>query len=533
MTASGGGRLVEVGCGSGSLARHLVDAGYNVVGFDISRAMIRLAREKVPEAKFRVASLTEARMPRCDAVVAIGEVVTYVPARGRRTGPPPALRRFFSRVHEWCRPSGLPSRCSADLQVCRRTKEFLMSLTRRELFELAGALALPRPQSADTRSLDDTARRAADVIKGYSAEGMHRTGTAVDRASADRLLALARAAGASPSLAPFDLSRVDPATSFLEIDGRRVEGLPMFDAAFTPAAGVAGAIGPLDGDRPIAWTRVAPNGEAALRRVRQASRHRAIVVVTMGGKPGLCPVNAASFTEPFGPPVLQIGSEHLAAMEEASGAGRSVRVVAHVSRTPATAFNLVAEVRGTQPQSPPVCVMTPRSGWYANASERGGGLACWLEAVRAVAATRPQRTVRFVASSGHELGHLGLHSYLDRDPAVASGALVWVHLGANIGASTGDTGLTASDSRLSAAAVSALAPYALDRIRQAPAAQVGGEAATIGAKGGRFISFIGRNDWFHHPGDVWPDVVDIGMVARFARAAGDLTLALANSGSLR
>ena len=28
--------------------------------------------------------------------------------------------------------------------------------------------------------------------------------------------------------------------------------------------------------------------------------------------------------------------------------------------------------------------MTPRSGWHANASERGGGLVCWLETMRAV-----------------------------------------------------------------------------------------------------------------------------------------------------
>jgi len=101
------GRVVEVGCGSGTLARRLVDAQYSVVGFDISPAMIRLARHKVPEATFRVASLTEARMPGCDAVVAIGEVVTYVPARNRGTGLPPALRAFFSRVHEAVEPGGL------------------------------------------------------------------------------------------------------------------------------------------------------------------------------------------------------------------------------------------------------------------------------------------------------------------------------------------------------------------------------------------------------------------------------------------
>jgi SAM-dependent methyltransferase len=107
---TGSGRakpVVEVGCGSGTLARHLVDAGYDVVGLDISPAMIRLAREHVPEATFRVASLTEARMPRCAAVLAIGEVVTYVSAGGSGTELPPALGRFFSRVHDALEPGGL------------------------------------------------------------------------------------------------------------------------------------------------------------------------------------------------------------------------------------------------------------------------------------------------------------------------------------------------------------------------------------------------------------------------------------------
>jgi hypothetical protein len=173
--------------------------------------------------------------------------------------------------------------------------------------------------------------------------------------------------------------------------------------------------------------------------------------------------------------------------------------------------------------------MTPRSGWHANASERGGGIVCWLETLRAVvAANGLLRTVRFVASSGHELGHLGLHDYLHRNPALAHGALAWVHFGANIGTSTGDVGMTPSDDRLRDAALRALAAHGLEKTRQSPAAQVAGEAATIQEANGRFISFIGRNDWFHNPGDLFPDAVDIPMVARYARAAADLTLQLAN-----
>jgi hypothetical protein len=89
--------------------------------------------------------------------------------------------------------------------------------------------------------------------------------------------------------------------------------------------------------------------------------------------------------------------------------------------------------------------------------------------------------------------------------------------------------MTPSDDRLRDAALRALAPHGLESIRQAQAAQVGGEAATIKETGGRFISFIGANAWFHNPGDLWPDAVDIQAVARFARATADLTLQLANT----
>ena len=102
------GRIVEAGCGSGILARRLVDAGYDVIGFDASPAMIRLARANVRGARrgaearsgkatFRVASLERVRVPRCAAVIAIGEVITY--AR--------SLRPFFRRVSTAVRTGGL------------------------------------------------------------------------------------------------------------------------------------------------------------------------------------------------------------------------------------------------------------------------------------------------------------------------------------------------------------------------------------------------------------------------------------------
>jgi SAM-dependent methyltransferase len=71
-----------------------------VIGIDISAAMIRLARVRAPNARFRVASLTTAPLPRCDAVIATGEVITYLPSAR-------AVQRFVARVRAALRPGGL------------------------------------------------------------------------------------------------------------------------------------------------------------------------------------------------------------------------------------------------------------------------------------------------------------------------------------------------------------------------------------------------------------------------------------------
>src|SRR5687768_1633981 len=46
------GLIVDIGCGSGVLARALTDAGYDVLGIDASPAMIELARVTAPAAQF-------------------------------------------------------------------------------------------------------------------------------------------------------------------------------------------------------------------------------------------------------------------------------------------------------------------------------------------------------------------------------------------------------------------------------------------------------------------------------------------------
>lgn len=75
-----GGLVVELGCGSGLLTRHLVDAGLRVVATDASPAMIDLARSFVPDAEdVSVLRLPGDPIPPCDAVVSVGHVLCYLP----------------------------------------------------------------------------------------------------------------------------------------------------------------------------------------------------------------------------------------------------------------------------------------------------------------------------------------------------------------------------------------------------------------------------------------------------------------------
>ncbi len=61
-----------------------------------------------------------------------------------------------------------------------------------------------------------------------------------------------------------------------------------------------------------------PNTAAAgaLGDARRQNRHKAIVFVTRGGRPGLCLSNADAFLKPFGPPVLQVSSDESAAAQQ-------------------------------------------------------------------------------------------------------------------------------------------------------------------------------------------------------------------------
>ena len=74
------GLVLELGCGSGALTRHLVEAGHRVLATDASPAMLELARDAVPGADaIRRLVLPDDPIPTVDAVVSVGHVLNYLP----------------------------------------------------------------------------------------------------------------------------------------------------------------------------------------------------------------------------------------------------------------------------------------------------------------------------------------------------------------------------------------------------------------------------------------------------------------------
>jgi SAM-dependent methyltransferase len=97
------GLIVDLGCGSGISAQVLHQAGYQVLGIDISEAMIAIAKTRVPTAEFRVESLLTAEIPACAAVISLGECLNYL----FDANSDQILDLLFRRIYHSLSPGGM------------------------------------------------------------------------------------------------------------------------------------------------------------------------------------------------------------------------------------------------------------------------------------------------------------------------------------------------------------------------------------------------------------------------------------------
>jgi hypothetical protein len=409
-------------------------------------------------------------------------------------------------------------------------------ITKRRFIQ-GGMLAALMPFQFRIQAMEkDMQSRIAQIISEYARQGIHRTGTDIDHLSADWLVQRIEALGVRPSESSFPFQRVRPLQTSLSFSGLNLSGVPLYDCHYTDDKGISGSLGDVGSNADIGVAMALPfasseNGRR-IHAARQAGKHKAIVVVADDRLPadGAAPFNAENFTDPFGPPVLQIANKHWSEIQAAVKSSATAHIIVQCDYVDATARNIEARIEGQNPELAPLVIMTPRSGWWACASERGGGIACFLEMMRGIKASEPVRDVIFTANTGHELGHTGLDYFLHNHPQLIKDAHIWVHLGANFAASYGAAvRLQYSDEQ----AKQSLAPWLQANSITSDAQADGGErplgeARNIYDGGGRYVSILGRNGLFHHPADVWPDAVNLDTTTKWVNAFVQLGVKLAS-----
>jgi hypothetical protein len=381
--------------------------------------------------------------------------------------------------------------------------------------------------------LSDGTTRAIAWLSAWDSQGVHRTATAGDEAGADWLIREIAGLGAAPTVEKFALDRLDPIDAYLEFDSTHVPGVPVFDAPATGGDGVVGILGPVGAETSIAVAELSPLGVYMpdYEELRRNTVHRGFVIVCKGARSGLGLLNAERFRQPYGAPAIHVSSEGKEVVFAAVARRAPARLVAASHRTPARACNVVVMINGQDRARTPVVIMTPRSSWWQSTAERGGGLVCWLESLRALVASPPLCDVIFTANSGHELGHLGLDDFMTRRPGwerpAAEGGAIWVHYGANIGAVGGELSIQSANDDLRALTAAELTRAGQQPDRIAPKTLVPtGETRDIHRAGGCYLTLVGSNPLFHLPQDRWPRAVDPRVVARVAAASSRLVVGL-------
>jgi hypothetical protein len=268
-----------------------------------------------------------------------------------------------------------------------------------------------------------------------------------------------------------------------------------------------------------------------LRTARSKDKHKAIALITDPEVPGLSPLNAEHYLNPYGPPVLLLGSEFYETLMDESKRGLEARMVAHFSYTSGRAYNVTTTVEGAQTELPPLVIMTPRSGWWTCASERGGGILTFLKIIRELKTHGPKRDVIFTANSGHELGHLGLNNFIKNRETIITDAHAWIHLGANYAAENSWNYIQTSDQGLNEIVSNAMSKYGYPPDSLRPTGQRPfGEARNIFDGGGRYVSIVAReNPLFHSPHDIWPGVVSMERAEAITDAFIEISKQLADN----
>ena len=381
-----------------------------------------------------------------------------------------------------------------------------------------------------------THARIEDRIRRFESLGIHRTGWTADDQTSKWLNEELSAAGVASKIERFQFPRVEHRSAAITIAGQRIEGVPLYDAGFTDYGGIDGELCE-DTDTDIfgkiviatSTERGVPewNGFAISDRIDEMAEQGVVgLVIPHGDRDGQIALrNAHRIERPHVLPVLQVAPRDTRSLKAALVIGGEGVLEIDGERLRSNASNVIATIEGADTEMEPIGIVTPKSGWYTCAAERGGGIAIFLALAESLAAMgTPPRTIHLLASSGHELNFAGIRAYARVHRANITGAAAWLHLGASIGAREEPMPVTVtSDDELHQLTEAAVATAGVvPALVREPGPSMGGEALIISDLDTRYVSFLGGHAYFHSPSDTVDQAFDAEHVARWALASRDV-----------
>ena len=163
------GIVLELGCGSGALTRELTAAGHRVIATDASPAMLDLARSHPPAAEeIRTLVLPRDPLPRADAVVSVGHVLSYLPDEH-------AIDQALTAIARALRPGGLLAIDICDLAYGKArhdappaARAVLKDLTRADLPRLVVLSRGEIPRDTPIEVLGSVVEEEAEAVTTYT-----------------------------------------------------------------------------------------------------------------------------------------------------------------------------------------------------------------------------------------------------------------------------------------------------------------------------------------------------------------------------
>jgi hypothetical protein len=387
-------------------------------------------------------------------------------------------------------------------------------------FLVAGTVAMGNGQAGAADFLDG-ARLFADVAR-YSSFGVHRFGSAGDRATTDWIAGELQAAGFRVEFQPVVLGRQYIVERAKVIAGAGVvEATPFWwppkdKASFRLTAPLV-----RDGEAAdkILWVelpydRAAYLGPAHRAAIREAAARRPAAILLVIGNPAeeRFAYNVTQEDEPWPVPVMVLGAKDSGVFERAIAEGTPVTLeVAGRYEHDVAGRNVVARLGAGA--GPTIVVSTPMTGWYGCTCERGLGVANFLALARTVAAEKTPGGFVFVATAGHEIGHGGMELFLNRGAPRPEDTLAWVHFGSSNACYAWTKDALATNRAVDASGRAfVLSPSsvalanesfgAIDARRFVADKQAVGELRDVQAAGYRnFFGIAGQHRFFHTPAD--------------------------------